>query len=210
MEAAKIHLFATILMTQAAALWRGRVPYFPIEIFRTAAAGDVPLLVFKTGITLLLATLYSSKCLDWITFFLWTGVMVVAFVPDTTHLIVHNLGVLVVFITAGYYVYRHSTSAAFAPLACAVTIFLLRLVFKLLVLVVYDKYANAYLFNAGSAITAIKGIHARGTEFMFMGRAAYGTSPSEEDDAAWAVIAGVFKICGVLQWVAFYSLSLVF
>ena len=210
MEAAKLHLFATVILTQATAVWSGNLPYFPIEISRTAASGMAPLLVFRTGVTLLLATLYSSKCLDWTTLFLWAGVMVVAFVPDTVHLVVHNLGVLVVFLTAGYYVYRHAHSTALPPLLCAVVIFLLRLAFKMLVLVIYDKYANAYFLNAGSYVTAIRGIHKRGSEFMFMGRAAYGTTLSEADETAWTAISGVFKVCGVMQWVAFYALSLVF
>jgi hypothetical protein len=213
MDAVKVHILATVLATQATALLKGSAPYFPIEISLTASSGPEASIVFALGLASTLVTVYLAKAVNWFTLAVCAGLVLVA-VPDTGRplaLVVHLGGVAVVWVSAmaRLYVLRDWTSLPVA--IAAVGVFAVRLVFKVCVLLAYDPAVRAsirtpvWLIPFDGPLRAL--VMQRAIDIMHRGAAAFGKSP--EQQLAWQAIAPVFKVCGVLQWVAFYALSCV-
>src|SRR5580700_7675823 len=105
MIAVKLHLLATIVITQVIALYDGQVPYFPIEISRTAASSTNAKNALAVGFGLLIVTLFFTRSLNDITVAIWVGLMFVALIPDTLNWWLHMLGVFIVFAAASVHVY---------------------------------------------------------------------------------------------------------
>jgi len=203
MDAVKCHLLVTVLATQACALYEGAVPYFPIEISRTAASSPMAMRALAIGFVTLGITLWRTQTLDVITGTMWLGLVVVAAVPDTLNWVLHMAGVAVVFAAAVVHAHRSRNIALVPPLVCAVTVYALRIVLKVGVMLAFDPKVRLGL---GRGIVPLAKLgFARTLDVMMLGPGAYG----EDAATLWPVIAPIFKVCGVLQWVAFYALSFV-
>lgn len=201
MNAVKLHLLGTVVATQVVALYDGAVPYFPIEISRTAASSANANRALATGFATLIVTMLYTKTLDAVTFAMWLGLMIVALVPDTRNWSLHMLGVAIVFAAALAHVYRHRDVSLVPPVLCAGVVYLIRLVLKAVVMLMADAKVRAAVSQSWSALFAA--MFERTMDVMMRGPLAYN------DDNTWAMVGPVFKVCGVLQWVAFYALSFV-
>jgi len=213
MDAVKLHILATVVATQATALIKGSAPYFPIEISLTAASSREASAVFAIGLASTLVTVYLAKALGAFTLCVCVGLALVA-VPDTGQplaLAVHLGGVAIVWAAtiARLYLTRDWTSMPAA--ATAVIVFALRIVFKVGVLLLYDPTVRASIRTPAWLIPFDARLRAlvanRAIDIMHRGASAFGKSA--EQQLAWRAIAPVFKLCGVLQWAAFYALSCV-
>jgi len=208
MLAVKLHLLATIVITQAIAVNKGAVPYFPIEISRTAASYEVAGATFTAGILTLTVTLVWTAPTNCVTFGLWLGLVIVALVPDTVSVWLHMAGVAIVFMTTILHIYLRSATETWQglaiPIAWAIGIFALRIIVRSLVLFVFAR--QFYRFKTYADVLEFCLTVSR--NLMFYGR---NTFPEGVlGDEAWAAIKPTMQICGVLQWVAFYALSLSF
>jgi hypothetical protein len=201
MEVVKVHLLATVLVTQALALYEGKVPYFPIEISRTAASSPMAMRSLTTGFATLLITLVYTHTLNAVTLTMWGGLMIVALVPDTFSWALHMLGVAIVLVAACVHVYHRRDMALLPTLVCVGTVYGIRLVLKAGVMLALDPQSCA---SRGQPLgTMMSVLFSRTLDVMMHGPLAFG------DAETWRQVAPVFKVCGVLQWVAFYALSFV-
>lgn len=195
--AVKFHLFVTIIATQMAALGSGKVPYFPIEVSRTAASSDRAAFIFQFGMSVLLGTLNLTQTLTKGTFTLWIGLLVIAFVRDTDSWWGHMAGVGIVFCGALIHL-ASEKQVPLLPLAWAIGIMGLRVVVRSLVLIAYDPHLGSVSLGT---------LKDRTHAIMFRGRWAF----ADQYSSVWDnTIEPTLQICGVLQWVAFYCLSLMF
>lgn len=212
MNAVKIHLLSTVLVTQAAALYDGAVPYFPIEISRTAASSPRASNALATGFCTLILTLFYTQTLDSITFAMWLGLVILALVPDSKNWALHMFGVWIVFAAACAHVYRRREDVSLLPpLVYATAFYLFRIALRTLVILNFDPKAQAAVLaltmrGERNVPKVLKVLFDRAMDVMMRGPLALDEDHRTE---VWNRIGPAFKLCGVLQWVSFISLSFV-
>ena len=196
MLAVKCHVAVTILATFVSSLIWGTVPYFPIEISRTASSGPVPTLIFRTGCSLLLGTIWATNLLNASTLLMWVGLVIVAQFTDVEHLVPHLAGVALVFAGAAS---MSSVSKGLAPLLTAAVIFAIRLPLKVgaLVLLEFGWPSPWYMILSPSFVLAVRD---KAMAVMYQG-------PEIACKHYPQSIESIFQITAVLQWVSFYALS---
>lgn len=200
LEAAKIHLFITIILTQLSSILYNEIPYFPIEISRTAADGGViTKYIFNIGLISLIITLLFTNNINKETFVLWFGLSMIAYFDDKQHWVLHNIGVLILFLVAMFNAYKIGGESVLLVLL-ALSINTLRIGFRFLVVMYFEMNIGiSYLWNhPQSTITEIFNLS---KNIMYKGHLACN-NPS--------VTIPFFKVSGVLQWVSFYVLSFIF
>jgi hypothetical protein len=192
MEFVKFHLTATILLTQAASLLdkNTALPYFPIEISRSAASSVIAGNIMKIGFVTLPATMYFTSSFSFTALLLWMGLVVVAFVPDTMSLGLHMSGVALVFGAASLQM-RQGTD--FILVGFGLTMYVLRIIFKAMALLARDSVLYILMAEMGF----INAFILRNQSIMF------GAAVATE-------VLPFYQLSGVLQWVCFLSLSYLF
>lgn len=202
MLAVKLHLLASILATQVFALWDSKnLPYFPIEISRTAASSPLATRSLQVGFSTLLVTMVLSGAATWARGLMWLGIMIVAFVPDTLHKVLHIVGVLVVFAAA---IMDLAWTGRMYFVFLAGLIYALRTVFLFSSLVWIDEHFQQDTLQFTDIWSFISELAARHHAIMFLRQEDFapGTYPVR--------VIPYCKVSGVLQWVAFFVLSLAF
>lgn len=192
MKWVKLHLLLIVLTVQLVALWQQEepVPYFPIEISRTAASGSVNRWLFPLGIVSLGVTLRSRGLLRRYRL-VWVALLCIACFDDKYHPVLNQVGVALLFVTL-----MRSLLLALPDdeeerlkrvrqhvlvIAAAGSIYLTRFVLKL---------AIVYLLELQPGDT----VYERVMEIM------------HHSEAVWATLA-IFRLCGVMQWLAFGLLA---
>lgn len=213
MEATKLHLLVAIVATQAVALYNGKLPYFPIEISRTAASSLLATRVLSGGFISAIITMYLSKALTWHTFIMWMGLCITAMVPDTRSIVGHMFGPVLVFVGALTHALNNPHPLeTVSAVGMAMIIFVLRICLKVGVLLLFDTSSRSTVTSLWSIVGHA---HVRNTvknralDIMFRGDEAFIAATNTINPAAKQAIVAVFKVCGVLQCVAFYALSFV-
>lgn len=196
MEYVKAHVLATVLATQASALIWGDVPYFPIEISRTAASGKVPLTVFRVGFATIGGTLIATRSLNVQTSLVWTCLSAICMFDDKSNWFIHMAGVYGLIGVSGYSIYLRG-SMAVMPFTCAVVIYLVRAAMKMILIDRYEIGSESRRTLRGW----IQALHKRHMAINYHG----ATACARPD-----LLMPAFKICAVLQWVLLYSLSYCF
>jgi hypothetical protein len=199
MQAIKAHVFVTVVLTQLAALYiDNNVPYFPIEISRTAA-GPYASMVFRVGILSCGLVIFLLKAMRVDTLALWISLCIIALFDDVYFWWTHMFGVVLMILVSSFAAYQSGTNAL-APLLAAVTVFAGRIVLKILVILLYEKLpplaasSSSWVYLLGSVLV-------RNQDIMYRGSRAC-TNP--------AAIMPVMKFCAVLQWAVFYAISFIF
>jgi len=200
----KILLLWCILATWTAAFRDRSLPYFPIEISRTAT-GSLSKNVFRYGVSLCtLAMLYESTTrVDYIA---WAGLLLLAWVDDVTSLQWHQVGVAVMgFGVLLKALLSENISYNILLFITAAIIYALRLLIKVGVLVVLEfrKPLNAdtllgILWNVENFRDKLL---AQAYAIMFKGE-----SRAEHPKAS----IYLFSLCGVLQWLVFFIFSFIY
>ena len=185
MNVLKIHLLVTIVATQLVALFyeRSSVPYFPIEISRTAASGPLALGTFRIGIGSLILSLVWTGHVTHITLGLWVCLSTVALFDDVSNW-THMVGVAGIFL----HMALQALSNEPLPILGALVIYCLRFALDMVTLIVYE--------DCPLSPTQLAAKH---KEIMYNGAPA-----CKRPD----VTLQVYRLGGVMQWIAFYSLSL--
>lgn len=198
MEYVKAHLLATILATQVSALIWGKVPYFPIEISRTAASGPIPLTIFRIGIVSVIATLFITKSLNIQTFVVWISLSTICLFDDVNYWALHMSGVAGLLLVSIYSIYLRGR-ACLAPCIMAIVIYGLRNLMKitLIALMEIDK-EKSFKFMSKEWM---QDQFTRHMAIMYNGEKAC-LNPN--------YLMPAFKISAVLQWVLLYSISFCF
>jgi hypothetical protein len=199
MDPNKLHILVTILLTQAAAVYTGRAPFFHIEVSRTAASGALPLWIFRIGAASSILTLLATKSLSVQHsphLFAWVALVMIAVFDDGNWPVMHFVGIGVLALTACYALWlRGGTGGVFA--ITALLIWILRLVLKVGVVAWYELDK----LPMGNMRTLIRLLTSKAMHIM------HGGTVACRDPAS---VIPVFQVCAVLQWVAFYALSHVF
>ena len=190
-----------VLSLQSVALLSGEVPYFPIEVSRTAATTPLNRWLFPLGVL----SLVPVACLaDGATHTQlariapsWLGLALLAWFDDSSHLFLHMLGVALMLLGVVYarnydYVWgvkrfslwqlpRHNTF-----LIRGVALYAFRVLLKVVAVALLES-------DSWSPVA----IGWRANEIM------QGTS----DALHPRITLNVFRLCGVLQWAVFVLLS---
>jgi hypothetical protein len=195
MDVIKAHVFVTVVLTQLTALYADdHIPYFPIEVSRTAA-GPYASMVFRAGILSCVLVMFFFKALRLDTFALWVSLCIIALFDDVHFWLEHMLGVVLMMLVAAFAAYKSGTNAL-APLLAAMCVYAGRIVLKVLVILLFEKLPTWSNWVDFPGI-----ILARHQDIMYRGARAC-TNP----DAVMPVV----KFCGVLQWAVFYAVSFIF
>jgi hypothetical protein len=199
MNHVEIILCVTVVITQLAALLQSpSVPYFPIEISRTAAANPISYRAFVIGCVSLGVPLLVSK--DYATRYLlvWFSLLIIAGFDDQDYWLTHMIGVTFLFITvaARLYVQGWRSQVLFV---CGVFVYLMRIVLKFIVVLglEYDN-PRLELFTPSNLRSTIGSLTTIGLDIAYRGASAC-KHPQ--------YVLPVFRACGVLQWVSFYLLA---
>jgi hypothetical protein len=198
MESVKVHLLATVLLTQMSALIWGKVPYFPIEVSRTAASGPIPLTIFRTGIVSIIVTLFITKSLSVQTVMVWLALSIICLFDDVNYWLIHMSGLLGLILVSLYSVYARGKSSI-APFLMALTIYGLRNVMKACLIALVET--NPKEFDGIFSRQWLRFQFNRHMAIMYQGESAC-LYPE--------FIMPAFKISAVLQWVLLYALSFCF
>jgi len=181
MQAVKIHLLCTIVATQAAALLcADKLPYFPIEISRTAASSSESYWIFLIGVALLPG--YMPVVVEASTLLVFAGLFVLALCDDVRYYRLHMFGVLLVVMGCVYRVAFETKGLRWPALAAGLL--------QVAVIAAYGRPNITWLEVAQQQ-----------QRVLF-----HGVDGFESREA----ILPVFRVCGVLQWVVFYAFSMLF
>lgn len=199
MLAAKIHLFITIILTQLSSILYNEIPYFPIEISRTAADGGIiTKYIFNIGLTSIIVTLFMTNNVNNETLLLWIGLSIIALFDDKQYWILHNVGVLIMFLIAIFNAYKMGGKSVLLVLM-ALAVNAIRIGFRTLAILYFEM--NLGLMDLYHHPKTIYDVFNLGKSIMYRGHYVC-SNPS--------VTIPIFKVSGVLQWVSFYILSFIF
>lgn len=177
----KVFLSATVLLTMGSSLISsgstGVVPYFPIEISRCASASERSLWIFRIGSILTSLMLFYERGF-WNHLVACFGFIMLAWFDDVNYYVLHVAGVLIMMLGAIPLVSWRVT-------ACALLVFGIRIVMKILMIVSFEKRDPFVIFDQ------IR---------MIMLNGAPHSNP------AWDDAISVFRVTGAMQWISFYLL----
>jgi hypothetical protein len=199
MDYLKLHLLATVILTQSASVWSGDVPYFPIEISRTASSSALPLLVFRTGVAIVPVTLWFTRTISSVRLpivLAWIGLAMIAGFDDVKWMKMHVAGIVVLILASVFAMLDKKGDGALFILT-ALLIYAIRIPLKIGAVAWYE-FDQLPMGNIWALVKLLVGRH---MEIMFKG-------PGACRDPIH--VMPIFKICAVLQWVAFYALSFIF
>lgn len=203
----KLHLAITVVATQLTALWKGELRYFPIEFSSLLLSGPIPEYVFKVGTTTLLITIIYEGYLNETFLALWVGMMMVAFFPGDTRRKEHMSGVLFIFAAAMYHIFMNPDRPFFVLcVAGAVLLFISRPFIVVAALKRYDAEFNSCVSEdmGWDKYEDLK--NARISEIIWHGSEAF----APEHVGASAPMYMALRLCGVVQWMAFFILASIF
>jgi hypothetical protein len=199
---AKLHLLSVVLVTLLTATNSKRLPYFPIEISRTVASGGrLAGMVFKLGVGNLIGTLFLSHAIVPETVGLWLALCVIAFFDDIRHPVLHVVGVAMLMIDMLCWALLLGDPWVYTLFALAFLVYASRMVLKLAVMMYYHDVLWpgqplwTVVLQAKPVLSAM--LIMQGGERAF-------------DSSRAPLVLPVFRMGGVLQWVALATIACVF
>jgi hypothetical protein len=159
------------------------VPYYPIEISRTAT-GPTSRWVFSLGLTLSVLTLVLEHPTPKKYTLAIIGVLLLAWVDDEVSRFWHMVGVGLLFV--GSVVAISNWKVAWVPLLCGAGIYAARLIIKGLAVIFLEKTTNGLLDWRGVATESIR--------IMYTGQ------------VKEPMTLRLFEITGVMQWILLWLL----
>lgn len=211
----KLHMVAVIICTWFCALFIDkRVPYFPIEISRTAASGPVAHSVFAWGTMSTIVTLVYETFHAWankapmirIVFgnpmILWPIVVFIAWFDDTRHFYLHNLAVVCMLGMVGVYVFLSDDANLKVPVyVSGISLGLVGACIKGGAIVYMEMKEPLYDWRVPLRIASntdgkMMQVVNSTMNLMFRG-----------DAAEFRHLLPIFQVTGMLQWLCFYLLA---
>jgi hypothetical protein len=189
----KIHIFVAVVASQLAALFLDveRVPYFPIEVSRTAATGYYSKCVFNTGIMTLVVTMWLGDILRLKYALLYMSLVCIAYFDDVTHWHLHMFGVALLFLGAVTLLATSTRSRDDTiTLIIAALIYLVRIALKAGVVLLFETWS--------ASSSPLEAIAQKCMLIMYKG---------EEVCLTPGVTLMIFKLCAIGQWAVFWLFS---
>jgi hypothetical protein len=202
----RAHIFGTIILTQLTAIFYTGVstlPYFPIEISRTAASNPVSRVVLLVGlVTSGLHLLFSSK--GYGSYIAWMGMCILSIFDDVEFWFIHMVGSTLAMIGGGIEIYYgNDTTPPHVKtgfLLCAVILYIVRLLLKFVAVLGMEMGHNLFSItlwvNVISDSQLRNSITHRALMIMYQGK----------QICQYEYSLVIFKVAGILQWVLFYML----
>lgn len=195
----KLHVLGTVLGTQLASLFLDseKLPYFPIEVSRSAANGHYSRIIFQYGIALLPLTAILSGEFHMDLVPLYVSLLLIAFFNDVDHYHLHSSGVFCLFLSFSL-IFWNSTSSFQRNgllLSSAVLLMFLRWLAKICVVYFVEFRNNAKELHLSPLPERIWG---KVMEIMYRGRYVCRNP---------RITLTVFRCCAVGQWIVFLILS---
>jgi len=194
MDLLKLQLLTTVILTQAVSLYSGNVPYFPIEISRTAASSKWALFVFRVGMCSSIVLVHHA--LNYNQILAWFSLVVIAIFDDVAWPGMHIVGLWMLGLSGVIAAYYSEQGLTLISIAGYVT--LVRLMMR------------------GLAILALEGLEEKEVSFnpsldrtivvkciRLFERSSYIMKTGDADE----YVLWFFRMSGVLQWVTFLVLS---
>lgn len=176
-------LLASIVSTMlTGTLYDKSVPYFPIEISRTAT-GPVSRWVFSIGLTCSVITLLLESATPKRYALAVAGILLLAWVDDVVSRFWHMVGVVLLFIGSVTIV---NWNVAWVPLLCGAGIYTARLIMKGMAVVFLEKTTHGILDWRGAANESIR--------IMYTGQ------------VKESLTLRLFEATGVMQWILLWLL----
>lgn len=190
-----------VLALQSVALWSGELPYFPIEVSRTAATTAFNRWLFPFGVLWLVpvacvvdgATLVQLRRIAPA----WLGLLLLAWFDDSHHLLLHMAGVALMLLGV---VYARNYDFVWGVRR-----------FSLWYLPVHNKYiirgVALYAFRVLLKVVTVALLESEGWSPFAIGWRANEIMQGTSAALYPRVTLNVFRLCGVLQWAVFVLLS---
>lgn len=200
----KLALLSCILATWAAAFWDGSLPYFPIEISRTAT-GKLSKNVFRYGVLLCTVVLFAEST-SRVDYLAWTGLIILSHFDDVTNLLWHQIGVAVMAlgVLAKALIADNLYHSLLLFLAGA-TFYTLRLLIKVGVLVVLEFERP---LNADTTVGLLWNVQGFRDKLLQQAYAIMFKGESRAKHPKASIY--LFSLCGILQWIVFFLFSFIF
>lgn len=187
------------------------VPYFPIEISRTAASRPYANFIFALGTTCLIIPMYFDNMLETASYIImYFGLLFVAIYDDVTAWVPHMCGV--VMIIMGFvlnYIREYSNTNKskndynFRILVIAHILFIFRVLMKVMVILKIELGLPLFRYNTWLSFL-IDSLYRDNVFTIAMDIMYNGKKYNTYNDTTIMV----FKLAGILQWVFFWLLSL--
>ncbi len=183
----KLAIVCIVITIQTIALRWGNIPYFPIEISRTAQASIINQWIFPIACMLLPLFMMLTQIQEWNSKYAppLFGLIILAYFDDKTYLTMHQIGAAIMVIGACNAIfYSPDWWNRAMLLTCAVALLIVRIVMK--VFIVSTVELNSY---------SVRAIMMKSIQIMYDG-AAVCQYPQ--------YTIPIFQLGGLLQWVVFY------
>lgn len=232
--ASKVQTLCVVLLTWGVALFEGNLPYFPIEISRTAASGPLAHGVFVWGIisilpTLLFETFFVRETVVVIfvgtafenassnvqqsmalvfgsPLLLWPIVLAVAWFDDTKHFWAHMTGVaMVIGLVCANVFLGGSIQRKLPVLVCALALFGLSSLMKGGAVVYVEM--NEPVFDWRVPMRVVSNENNRLMDAVNTTFGVMYKGNVAGDFKEWETILPIFKVTGILQWLGFYLMA---
>ena len=178
----RIYIVSLVLSIQAIAIFTGKLPYFPIEISRTAEASPYNRILFPIGVICLPLFMYAMN--EWSNAYLLAlaGLIILAVIDDKTSLMGHQIGVAIMAIGSFYAIFSlDNLRTRLSLLLCAALLFCGRVAMKVIAVVLFE---GLYSFSQ---------VKDKCIEIGYNGMTRHPQ-----------FLIPVFQVCGVMQWLVFY------
>lgn len=183
--------------------WERSVPYFPIEISRTAGSSQLAHTVFIWGIISLLPTLLYES---FVTFhavsetlilgnplFIWPFILSIAWFDDKRHFVLHNVSVsCMLFMVACHAITGENRHLKIPIFVCVQLLAAVSVLMKAIG-IIYMEFEHPWQSLRFPSVVTMAN---RTISVMYEGAA-------NEMDA----MKPIFQVTGAMQWLAFYLLS---
>jgi len=135
---------------------------------------------------------------------MWIGAMLVACFTDVEDRVLHMTGVGILFLAAAVHMCCQPTWSRLVPFAWAVGIWLLRILVRSLVILLFDPALNIH--GGGGLLSIVVPLVQRTQALMERGELALY---AHHRSVAWPWIEPTLQVCAVLQWASLFALSCV-
>ena len=193
------------------------MPYFPIEISRTASTGHFSQLVFKWGVASILFTLVyesffaksaaaNTAAEDPTLFLVWLGILIAAWIPDRESMVIHGMGVLIIILAVAIKVFSseaHLVQRNLCIFSCALGIESARMLVKGFV-VWFVELDGGKVWDPFAYVLAVYNYHEITRHIMKV------MFEGVDHAVVPALTIPVLRVTGVMQWLALYLMTVLY
>lgn len=204
------HYYVFILITSTiltAVFIDTHVPYFPIEISRTASGGWAYYILSFGTIPLILTSYADKNKIDETRILMIFSIFIIAYYDDKKYLYEHQIGVLLLMLSFLYNAIKseHQNANLMIFLTCLI-FYILRMIIKasfVLILVFKNDILNFYTWYNFLTTRQFIQVYEVCTDIMYNG----DKSNYLKDNTDTIYLLNAFRLCGMIQWIIFWFLS---